>query len=75
MQQSNPKWTHPGGKLRELGAESLTDKHSLQYSYPPARKANLLKILQRKFSIDLAHSRAWQISLLKNFLNLKGLVM
>ena len=25
MEQSNPKWTHPGGKLRELGAELLTD--------------------------------------------------
>ncbi len=23
------KWTHPGGKLRELGAESLTDAELL----------------------------------------------
>lgn len=24
-----PKWSHPGGKLRELGAESLTDAELL----------------------------------------------
>lgn len=25
----NPKWRHPGGKLRELSAESLTDEELL----------------------------------------------
>lgn len=27
--QPTPNWTHPGGKLRELGAESLTDAEPL----------------------------------------------
>lgn len=29
MEQANPKWTHPGGKLIELGPSSLTDEELL----------------------------------------------
>jgi DNA repair protein RadC len=29
MEQSNPKWTHPGGKLIELGPAALTDEELL----------------------------------------------
>lgn len=29
MEQSNPKWTHPGGKLIELGPETLTREELL----------------------------------------------
>ncbi len=29
MNSKSPKWQHPGGKLRELGAEALTDAELL----------------------------------------------
>jgi hypothetical protein len=62
-------WTHPGGKLRELGAESLTDAELLYSSlFPQAQKANLLRKLHRKSLISSVLSKVWQISRLRNFL-------
>jgi DNA repair protein RadC len=29
MKETNPKWQHPGGKLRELGADKLSDAELL----------------------------------------------
>jgi DNA repair proteins len=35
MNQKPPKWQHPGGKLRELGAETLTDAELLSILIAP----------------------------------------
>jgi len=35
MNSKQPKWQHPGGKLRELGAETLTDAELLSILIAP----------------------------------------
>lgn len=35
MNSRPPKWQHPGGKLRELGAETLTDAELLSILIAP----------------------------------------
>ena len=35
MNNKSQKWHHPGGKLRELGAESLTDTELLSILIAP----------------------------------------
>ena len=35
MDNKSPKWHHPGGKLRELGAEMLTDAELLSILIAP----------------------------------------
>ncbi len=35
MNSKPPKWQHPGGKLRELGAETLTDAELLSILIAP----------------------------------------
>ncbi|MEA1872749.1 MAG: UPF0758 domain-containing protein [Chloroflexota bacterium] len=35
MNRESPIWQHPGGKLRELGAETLTDAELLSILIAP----------------------------------------
>ena len=35
MNNKSPKWSHPGGKLRELGAEKLSDAELLSILIAP----------------------------------------
>ena len=35
MDNKSPKWHHPGGKLRELGADTLTDAELLSILIAP----------------------------------------
>jgi DNA repair protein RadC len=53
-------WTHPGGKLRELGAESLTDAELLSILISTGTKGKPAEKLHRKSLINLALSREWQ---------------
>ena len=46
MNSSSQKWKHPGGKLRELGPESLTDTELLAIGDGDAGSDKLLCGLQ-----------------------------
>jgi len=62
------KWTHPGGKLRELGAESLTDAELLAILISTGAKGKPSEKVAHEILDKFGHSREWQTSLLKNFL-------
>lgn len=38
MEEESKNWTHPGGKLRELGADKLTDSELLSILIAPEIK-------------------------------------
>ncbi len=67
------KWQHPGGKLRELGADSLTDSELLAILISTGTKGKTAEEVAKEIIINLAHSRAWQTSHLRSFLRLRGL--
>ncbi len=49
MNSNSPKWQHPGGKLRELGAEALTDAELLSILIAPGIPGKPAEEILQKF--------------------------
>lgn len=49
MQESNPKWTHPGGKLIEIGPESLTREELLAILIGTGYKGRTAQDIAKEF--------------------------
>lgn len=75
MQQSNPKWTHPGGKLRELGSESLSDVELLSILISTGTKGKSAEQIAKEILDKFGSFKGMANQPLEKFLNLKDLVM
>jgi len=68
-------WTHPGGKLRGLGAESLTDAELLSILISTGTKGKPAEEVAQEILDKFSSFKAWQISRWRSFLSLKYSVM
>jgi len=73
MQQSDPKWTHPGGKLRELGAESLTDTELLSILISTGTKGKSAEQIAKEILAKFSSFKGMANQPLEKFLEFKGL--
>jgi len=73
MQQSKPKWTHPGGKLRELGAESLTDAELLAILISTGTKGKSAENIAKEILDRFGSFKGMANQPLEKFLEFKGL--
>lgn len=73
MQQSNPKWTHPGGKLRELGAESLSDAELLSILISTGTRGKSAEQIAKEILDKFSSFKGMANQPLEKFLQFKGL--
>ncbi|MBI3397798.1 MAG: hypothetical protein HY026_00925 [Deltaproteobacteria bacterium] len=73
MQQSNSKWTHAGGKLRELGAESLTDAEVLSILISTGTKGKSAEQIAKEILDKFGSFKGMANQPLEKFLQFKGL--
>src|SRR3990167_9644858 len=73
MQQSKPNWTHPGGKLRELGAESLTDAELLAILISTGTKGKSAENIAKEILDKFGSFKGMANQPLEKFLEIKGL--
>lgn len=66
-------WTHPGGKLRELGAESLTDAELLSILISTGTKGKTAEELAEEILNKFGSFKGMANQPLENFLEFKGL--
>jgi DNA repair protein RadC len=66
-------WTHPGGKLRELGAESLTDAELLAILISTGMKAKTAKDVAQEILNRFGSFKGMANQPLEKFLVIKGL--
>jgi DNA repair protein RadC len=67
------KWTHPGGKLRELGAESLTDAELLAILLSTGRKGKTAEDVADEILNKYGSFKGMANQPLEKFLEFKGL--
>jgi DNA repair protein RadC len=67
------KWTHPGGKLRELGAESLTDAELLSILISTGTKGKPAEKVAQGILDKFGSFKGMANQLLEKFLEIKGL--
>ncbi|OGW07448.1 MAG: hypothetical protein A2Z59_13425 [Nitrospinae bacterium RIFCSPLOWO2_02_39_17] len=67
------KWTHPGGKLRELGAESLTDAELLSILISTGTKGKSAEDIAREILDKFNSFKGMANQPLEKFLEFKGL--
>jgi DNA repair protein RadC len=67
------KWTHPGGKLRELGAESLTDSELLAILISTGTIGKPAEKLAQEILDKFGSFKGMANQPLENFLQFKGL--
>lgn len=67
------KWTHPGGKLRELGAESLTDAELLSILISTGTKGKSAEDIAREILDKFNSFKGMANQPLEKFLKFKGL--
>lgn len=68
-----PTWTHPGGKLRELGAESLTDAELLSILISTGVKGKSAEQIAQEILDKYGSFKGMANQPLKKFLDFKGL--
>src|SRR3990167_770480 len=73
MQQTNPKWTHPGGKLRELGSESLNDMELLSILISTGTKGKSAEQIAKEILDKFGSFKGMANQPLEKFLEIKGL--
>lgn len=73
MQQSNPKWTHPGGKLRELGSETLSDVELLSILISTGTKGKSAEDVAKEVLSKFGSFKGMANQPLEKFLQFKGL--
>jgi DNA repair protein RadC len=67
------KWTHPGGKLRELGAESLTDAELLSILISTGTKGKPAEKVAQEILDKFGSFKGMANQPLEKFLEIKGL--
>ena len=66
-------WTHPGGKLRELGAESLTDAELLAILIATGAKGKPAEEVAKEILDKFGSFKGMANQPLEKFLEIKGL--
>ena len=66
-------WTHPGGKLRELGAESLTDTELLAILISTGTKGKTAEEVAKEILNKFSSFKGMANQPLEKFLEIKGL--
>lgn len=66
-------WTHPGGKLRELGAGSLTDEELLAILISTGTKGKTAEEVAREILNKFGSFKGMANQPLEKFLEIKGL--
>ena len=66
-------WTHPGGKLRELGAESLTDTELLAILISTGTKGKTAEEVAKEILNKFGSFKGMANQPLEKFLEIKGL--
>ncbi len=67
------KWTHPGGKLRERGAESLTDAELLAILISTGTKGKTAEDVAKEVLNKFSSFKGMANQPLEKFLEIKGL--
>ncbi len=67
------RWTHPGGKLRELGAESLTDAELLAILISTGTKGKTAEKIAQEILGKFGSFKGMANQPLEKFLQFKGL--
>ncbi len=73
MDSSKQKWRHPGGKLRELGPESLTDAELLAILISSGIKSKPADKIADEILADFGSFRNMANQPYRSFLAIKGL--
>lgn len=73
MDSSTQKWRHPGGKLRELGPESLTDTELLAILISSGIKGKPAERIANEILTDFGSFRGMANQPYRKFLTIKGL--
>ena len=73
MNSSSQKWRHPGGKLRELGPESLTDTELLAILISSGIKAKPAEEIADEVLTNFGSLNGMANQPLQKFLEIKGL--
>lgn len=67
------KWTHPGGKLRELGAESLTDAELIAILISTGTQGKTAENVAQEILDRFSSFKGMANQPLEKFLEIKGL--
>jgi DNA repair protein RadC len=73
MDSSSQKWRHPGGKLRELGPESLTDTELLAILISSGIKGKPAEDIAEDILASFGSFKGMANQPYRNFLTIKGL--
>ncbi len=73
MEPSSQKWRHPGGKLRELGPESLTDTELLAILISSGIKGKPAEKIAEEILANFSSFKGMANQPLSKFLEIKGL--
>ncbi|MBW2005297.1 MAG: hypothetical protein JRI72_11960 [Deltaproteobacteria bacterium] len=73
MNSSSQKWKHPGGKLRELGPESLTDTELLAIAISSGIKGKPAEEIAEEILANFVSFKGMANQPLHKFLEIKGL--
>jgi DNA repair protein RadC len=73
MERTNPKWTHPGGKLRELGSKSLSDVELLSILISTGTKGKPAEQIAKEILDKFGSFKGMANQPLEKFLEFKGL--
>jgi len=73
MNSSSQMWRHPGGKLRELGPESLTDAELLAILISSGIKGKPAESIADEILAEFGSFKGMANQGYRNFLTIKGL--
>ena len=73
MSNTHEKWQHPGGKLRELGAETLTDAELLSIVIAPGIKGKSAEKIAQEILQKFGGFKGMANQPLEKLLDIKGL--
>ena len=73
MNDSPQKWQHPGGKLRELGAETLTDAELLSILIAPGIEGKPAEEIAREILQKFGGFKGMANQPLEKLLDIKGI--
>ena len=73
MNRKSPIWQHPGGKLRELGAETLTDAELLSILIAPGIKGKPAEKIAEEILKKFGGFKGMANQPLEKLLDIKGI--
>lgn len=71
--QNRPRWRHPGGKLRELGPEKLTDAELLSILISTGIRGKPAERIAEEILLKFGSFKGMANQPLEKFLEIKGL--